>query len=331
MNANSVSLDGIKAQGVIRDTDVLSIRTKYNADSHIEQREAEQLIELNRICLRQDATWVDCFVEMLTDYVVNQAIPEGYVTLENAEWLIQQIAPSGQVATKAELELLINVLDKSRWSPQSLVTIALSQVLLAITEGSGPLRDGQPITAGVPQATVLAGAVSDADVEVLRRILYAFGGDGNIAITRTEAECLFAINDATATAENCDSWRDLFVKAVGNCLLAASGYTAPSREQALARERWLERRGDLTLGGMLSAYRAQSREEQAIGRLERQKIEIVTGEEITSDEASWLAGLLGRDSELTPNEIELLKFIKSEKPDVHPDLLPVLDRLPVAA
>ena len=35
----------------------------------------------------------------------------------------------------------------------------------------------------------------------MRRMLYAFGGDGNIAITRQEAEVLFDINDATDADE----------------------------------------------------------------------------------------------------------------------------------
>jgi len=30
---------------------------------------------------------------------------------------------------------------------------------------------------------------------MVRRILYAFGGDENIAVTRAEAEVLFGIND----------------------------------------------------------------------------------------------------------------------------------------
>ena len=85
---------------------------------------------------------------------------------------------------------------------------------------------------------------------MIRRILYAFGGDGNVAITRPEAEVLFEINDATADGTNAEGWRDLFVKAIANCVLAASMYTAPSREQALTREAWLDRRGDLSVGAM---------------------------------------------------------------------------------
>ncbi len=322
----AVSIDDIIARGVIKDTDVLKLRRMFHADQRIDLDEALKLLKLNRASAEQDPAWVDCFVEMMTDYLVNQAVPEGYVTADNATWLVEQIAQDdGRVMTKAELELLINVLDKSRWSPQSLAQFALSQVLDGIVEGSGPLRMGSAATDCKP------GAVSESDVEVLRRILYAFGGDGNIAITPAEADVLFDINDATATAENADGWRDLFIKAIANCVLAVSGYTAPSREQALAREAWLDRRGELTLGGMLSAYRAMSQEEKAIAALERQKIEIITREEVSACEATWLVDRLGRDGVLTANEQALVAFIKTEHPTLHAGLQDLIDRIPVAA
>jgi hypothetical protein len=322
-----INLDEVKAAGVIRDVDVLKLRRMFNADQTIDAGEAAELIALHRACATQDPAWTDCFVEMLTDHLVNQSEPEGYVTVENADWLVSSIAPRGRIETKAELELLINVLDKSRWSPQSLTRFALCQVLDAVVDGSGPLRAGD--------IAIPPGCVTDSDVEVLRRILYAFGGDGNIAVTQSEVEVLFAINDASAAGELSENWRDLFVKAVANGLLSSSGYAAPSREQALAREAWLRRRGDLELsnilGGIFSTYRALGPEEQAIQRLERQKIEIVTGEEVTPVEADWLADLLGRDGRLTPNEIALLDLISSEQPTIHPRLQALVDRLSAAA
>lgn len=323
----AISVDDLRTAGAIREADVLKLRRMFHADARIDREEAEQLIEINRACPQQDPAWIDCFVEMLTDHLVNQVEPEGYLTTENADWLIAAIAPQGRIETKPEMELLINILDKSRWSPQSLARFALNEVMVSIANGDGPLR--------AHLADNAPGIVMDSDVEVIRRIIYAFGGDGNISITRLEAEMLFAINETTLDAENADGWRDLFVKAIANCVLTASGYIAPSREQALAREAWLERRGDLSfgnmLGGMLSAYRGLSREEQAIASLERHKIEIVTGEEITAVEASWLAELLGRDGELTPNEMALLAFLKDQNAELHPDLMPLIDRVQIAA
>ena len=44
-------------------------------------------------------------------------------------------------------------------------------------------------------------SIAKAEVDLLRRILYAYGGDGNIAITRAEAEVLFRINERTCDGQ----------------------------------------------------------------------------------------------------------------------------------
>jgi hypothetical protein len=329
----AVSIDDMQARGSIKDTDVLKLRRAFNEDGRISADEAEALFALNNACPIQDPTWADCFVEMLTDFLVNQAEPEGYLTLDNADWLIKNISSDGRVESKTELELLITVIDKARWSPERLVTFALAQVRDAVIHGDGPTRAGRSNEKG---------AVSESDVELLRRILYAFGGDANIGITRAEAAILFEINDATAEADNASGWQNLFVKAIANCVMGASGYSVPSREEALAREAWLDRRGDLSLGNLvggmassassfLSSYSEQSPEERAIARLERQKIEIVTNEEVTPAETEWLVERLGRDAKLTPNEAALLAFLKAESPKIHPDLQTLVDRIPEAA
>jgi hypothetical protein len=322
----TIAFDEIMSRGEITEADVLKFRRALYADGIIDESDADALFALHRAATRQDPQWVDCFVEMLTDHLVNQAIPEGYVTADNVAWLLARIGSEGRPVGRAEFELVINILDKSRWSPQSLARFALDQVLAAITTCKGPLR-------GREDDKVVA--VTDADVEVLRRIIYAFGGDGNITITRPEADALFDINDATVGAANADSWRDLFVKAIANCVLTTSGYMVPSREQALARDAWLDRRGDLSganmLKGMFSGYREVNREEQLLARLERQKIEIVTGEAVEVADAAWLASRLGRDGELTPNESAVLAFLKEENPRLAAELQPLVDRLEKAA
>ncbi len=330
----AISVDDILERGAVTDADVAQIRRSYYADGVIDQREAETLFAIHRAVAVHDQGWTDCFVEMLTDYVVQQAKPEGYLTVENAEWLANLIAPNGRIETRAELELLINVLDKARWSPLSLAAFALDQVRRAVVEGTGPMRSGKHAVAGV---------VTEADVEMLKRILYAYGGDGSLAVTRAEAEILFEIDAATDGADNAESWPDLFVKGIANCVMAASGYAAPSREQALAREAWLEKRGETGVGAIvagmltgglsavLAAYRAQSPEERAIAALERQKIEIVTAEEVTVAEAQWLADHIGRDGNVSRNEQALLDFITANSSKVAPALQDMVGRIVKAA
>lgn len=332
----AIPFEEIIKRGSIKEADVARLRRAFYESAAIEPEEADALFVLNESCPVQDQAWSEFFIEAVTDYVVHQMQPEGYVTVENAAWLIKSITRDGRVESKTELELLVNILDKARWSPVSLVRFALDQVKQAVVTGEGPLRAGQGLEKG---------RIGEGEVELLRRILYAFGGDGCASITRPEAEVLFEINDAISAAgeEACEDWSDLFVKAVANVVMAASGYKVPTREEALQHETWLESRGDLSpgafLGKMVAAglsgirekYREQTWEERAIAKLERQRVEIVTNEEITQDEANWLADRLARDGKLTPVEQALVAYLNAESGSIHPDLSKRIAALEVAA
>jgi hypothetical protein len=125
-------------------------------------------------------------------------------------------------------------------------------------------------------------------------------------------------------------------------VMSSSGYAAPAREISLARDAWLDRRGDLALesivSGMgtgmknfLTGYRKQTDEERAIARLTQQKVEIVTNEGLTVAEATWLAERIGRDGRLTPNEQALLTFLKADSASLHPALRELIQRYSAAA
>ncbi len=330
----SLSANEIIARGSIKDADVLKLRAAFYKDGDISREEAALMFEMNKRCPVQDASWQPFFIEALTDYIVNQAEPEGYVTTENATWLIGSISNDGRVATKTELELLVTVLETARWSPPSLVSFCLAQVKNAVATGEGPLRAGQAVEPGI---------IHEAEVDLIRRMIYAFGGDGNVAVTRAEAEALFDINDLIAHAGLNAAWTELFVKAIANVLMYASGYEVPSREEALRADAWLDERGDLSpasmlkavaasgLEGVLGAYNEQTSEQRALARLERQRLEIITGEVITADEAHWLAERLGRDEQLTPTEMALIEYLRAKSPRIDPGLDEVVKRLHEAA
>lgn len=329
---NTVSIAEIKARGSIKDADVLKLRRNYYDDGIITAEEADVIFALNEACPVQDPAWADCFVETITDYLVEQAGPRGYLTAENAHWLIERIGRDGRVDSKTELELLVNVLDKSRWAPQSLVRFALEQVKQAVLSGAGPLRSGEMLEPGT---------VSESDVNLLRRILYAAASDGCIAITRVEAEVLFEIDESSSGRDNHPAWTDLFVKAIANCVMAASGYAPPSRQAALAGEARLDRRGHFSLDaivrgvgpglkGFFAGYREQTTEEGAIARLTRQKVEIITHDAVEPANAGWLAQRIGRQGKLTPNERALLMFLKTESPAIDPALRGLVDKAAVS-
>jgi len=323
----AVSIEEICRRAAITAEDVQRLRRLLYTDVVITEEEARALFTLDARCRTQDPSWRDFFTLAVTDHLINDVEPRGYLTHRNAEWLIAAIAPHGRVETKNGVELLINLLDKARWSPESLARFALEQILHAVKTGRGPLR---------PANEPPAGHISDSEVELVRRIIYAFGGDGNIAVTRAEAEVLFAIDTALVPGGGSAQWAELFVKAMANCLMAASGYAVPSREEALQREAWIESRGDITpasilgsfsIGRLIEIYREQSSEERALARLERQRIEIITNEEVTQGEVAWLADLLGRDNRMTANERLLLAFLERESPRIHPSLAPIVQKL----
>ena len=201
----SLSLEEVRARGSIKDADVLRLRRAFNDDHTISADEAEALMALNEACPIKEPSWGAFYVEALTDYVVFQAKPEGYLVADNAKWLIERISRDGHVDSHTELELLVNILDKARWSPPSLAEFAITQVKHAVVTGAGPLRSGQPLEPGT---------ITPSEVTLLRRILYAFGGDGSVAVTRIEADALIAINRCIEPGKSPAAWTDFFVKAV---------------------------------------------------------------------------------------------------------------------
>jgi hypothetical protein len=301
---------------------VRALRASLYNDGVAETGEVERLFALDEAATEVDPSWTELFIEAVTDYIVEQVQPEGHISEENADWLIDRISRDGTVKSATELEMLVKVLEKAQSSPQRLVVFALAQVKKAVVEGEGPLAHG---------GTLTRGRVGRDEAELMRRILYAFGGDGNIAVTRAEAEVLFDINDATATADNDPAWNELFVKAIANFMMAASGYDVPNREAALKREEWVDapaggvgnffgRMASGGLRGALNAYRQPGVEDAWAERNARRQAAIASAETVTAEEAEWLARRMGRDGILQENEKALLRFIRDEAPSIHPSL-----------
>lgn len=321
-------IETIFQKGRIDADDTLDLRRLvYGDDGAISADEAEWLFRLNDRCDGDCEAWPVLFVEALTDFIVHQAHPEGHISDENAKWLVDRISQSGVVKSRTELDLLVKVLEAADSSPDDLERFALEQVKHGVLNGSGPARNGGELEAG---------RIGEAEVELLRRILYAYAGNSAMAIGRKEAEVLFDISDATADAENHPSWPDLFVKSIANYLMALSGYRVPTREQALRREEWLNDT-EVDIGGFfqrafsggLSAILGSYKHEDSLEktRYQEMKTEVAANERITEDEARWLIDRIQRDGLMHQNERALLRFIRDESPDIHPDLQKLIDQV----
>ena len=326
--ADSEVVKAILARGKITADDVLELRHRVFWKGVVTPDDAEMVFALNdQLEQNADPSWEPFFVEALTDYIVFQAEPRGYISDENADWLIAHIGRSGHVDTACELELLVKVLERAQLSPVKLVTFALEQVKWGVIRSQGYVgacHQNEP------------GVVDKAETELVRRILFAFGGDGNISITRQEAGILFDINDATDEKKNDPAWSDLFVKALANFLLATSGYQVPTRQEALRREAWLDEptagvrafMGEM-LAGSLNAMWQAAKHGTLDGepRHESGSSGLTIGTEplSTADDARWLADRMRRDHVLHADEVALINFLKDNQAFLHPQFAPILD------
>ena len=326
----------LQSQHAISPQDVLKLRMEVFSDGLVSLKEAEAVFSLNNRVSEKCDEWAEYFVEVMVDYTVRQALPRGYVSIANAEWLIHQISHDGKVEGHTELELLIKVLEKSHECPQFLVAFALKSVAEAVINGHGKLLGNK---------NLIAGRIGSGEVELLRRILFAYSGEKGIFVSRAEAEILFDLNDRTVEAENDPSWADLFVRAVANHLMAVSGYQGVSREEALRREKWVEDT-DIDVAGMLSkslssigelfssgylTAEVRSAHEQLEAAYEKRNNEIMISENasrpVDEMEAEWLAARIGHDGVLHDNEKALLEFLKAQGAALHPALNPLLEKV----
>lgn len=313
-------------RGRISANDVLALRQTVFADGVSCAEEADVLIRLNNSCAPDIEAWNQFFIESLTYYVVFQTEPRGYVNAKNADWLMERIARNGVVENEAGLELLVSILERSRWAPPRLAAFALEQVRRSVAEGVGPVSRS---------ADFVRYQVGKREVELLRRIMSAYSSEQNVGVSRAEAEVLLELNELTAGRPNHRDWPEFFLKAMSSHILVASGYKAPPRDDALRREAWIGPRGGLqsllkkmmttSITSFFDAYERASADERAFAQLELERIELLLGETIPDEEASWLVSRIGRSGILNENETALLALIKSTAPDLHPSLKPLME------
>lgn len=304
----SVPFEDFEFRGSIKDSDVTRMIRAFAEDPHVHETEAEALLRLNRSCPIQGPSWSGFLVEVIADYILKHSGPEGYITSEKSQWLVGKLASGGWIANRAEFDLLVSVLGKARWFPLSLATFALEQVAGAVIHGYGPLRSGHTVP----------GSIGDVEVALLRTILSAFGGDSALPLTRAEMEILLGINKALGARPAPAAWIDLFTKAVANMILAEHGYAVPPRSVALRPQvpaeplATVDAQVAASLGTLRFDYRRPSVEERALARLERQRIEIVTGESILSEDARWFSDLVFSRLARAPVEAAVMDHLTRE-------------------
>lgn len=197
------------ADGRVSAEELLGLRREAWANGVIEPDEAEALFVVNRNLAECSNEWADAFVEALVEHLLAGGSPRGYVTQQQADWLIAQIDADGRVETAAELELIARLFERASAVPENLKSYALHQIEQAVLAGEGPTRDGGMLEAG---------NVTVAECRLLRRYIFSSGGDRPGAVSQNEAEMLFRIKDASLGADNAPEWPQLFVQGVASYL-----------------------------------------------------------------------------------------------------------------
>ena len=296
------------ADGVITPQEILALRREGWGDGQITHEEAEAIFVLDGALTERPAEWCDFLVEAIGEYVLNAWGPSGYVSDEQGAWLVAKVSADGRLDSMAELELLVRVLERAHNAPDVLKQFVLAQVERAVMSGVGPTRDGGSLDAGV---------VNETDCKVLRRTIFAAGGDRPAAVSRDEAEMLFRLKDATLGAGNAPAWKQLFVQGVGNYLQGYVSLSAQlSRERAAELEAFMndaESNVGRFFGRMVKTvpdgtFVRWSRQVSAPPHAEG----VAAAESVTPHEKAWLDQAIGADGEVDEFEQALLAFLAEE-------------------
>ena len=292
----------LKGGAQISADDVLAVRRFVWPDGSVSDDEAEVIFELNRLATDPGPEWKAFFIEAMCDYVVNGREPRGYVDEEASEWLIEQVGRGGSEASEAaEVELAVCVLEKALNAPAALKSWVLGRI---------------------EAATAADGRVGDREEQQLRRLLFACGGDGALAVSAEEAETIWRIKDKCVKGDNSPGWKLLFCQAVGNHLMAFNSYRPLERGEAARLDAWVNDKSSSVLGFLgrmggsigdglpvRKALGEAFRKEQSA---EEHDCEVDSARAIAAGEQKWLNGHVEADGVRDEFEEALLAFVAEE-------------------
>ncbi|HYD12796.1 MAG TPA: hypothetical protein VEC11_08105 [Allosphingosinicella sp.] len=277
--------------------DVLAVRRAVWPDGRVSDAEAGIVFDLNRAVGEPSPEWRDFFIEALTDYVVNQKAPRGYVDEANAAWLIAEVDRDGEPVSRLEVELVVKVIERALNCPASLRSWALAQIEEAVVRG--------------------ARTVDADECRLLRRLVFAPGGEGALVVGQDEADLLWRLKDACLRSDNAPEWKTLFVQAVGNHLMAWSSYKPLERDEAARLEAFVNDHSS-SVAGFFARMRGANPFAEAKKVLDEEKdvdhaARLAEAEEVTPDEQGWLDRKVEADGARDPYEEALLAFVAAEK------------------
>jgi len=305
----------IGADGYVTADEVLFLRRSVFTDGVGTADELVSLFALSARAPEGDPEWLQFFSEAAADYYLYEEEPIGYLTGDEFVSLQKRLETHGGTNGPA-LTLLIKLMELAVETPE-VMSLYVGERLKApiVKQEDGP-------------------SIDKTDIMLIKRFLFAAGGDGNVAVTRAEAELLFDINDAVGKNGENAAWTEVFIQGIVNHLMAHLGYQPPSREEAFRRDAWM-RDQSINIGGFFkrmaasgfSAFRHATNKPSVYAEHNAQR-EIAAEEaaDITGQEASWLAQRIGRDGAFDGNERDLIERIKTFEADLPESLKTLLNR-----
>ena len=167
----------VRVTGRITVHDVWYFRDEVFRDGIVSKEEAEAIFALDAVIEEKCPEGNEFFVEALTDFIVDEAEPRGYVSLLNAEWLISRVSHNGRPGTMTELELLVRVLNRAKSSPDILVSYTLQQIMRTASQGTDQRAGDEQLAKGIGEeasrlfAQIGQNGITQEDGIALLRIL----------------------------------------------------------------------------------------------------------------------------------------------------------------
>lgn len=300
------------ADGEITAEEILALRREGWADGRMSAEEAEALFVLNDHLKTRSSEWTDTFVEAVVEYLLAGGSPRGYLSASQADWLITRIDHDGQLDSMAELEMLAKLFERAENVPDSLRDYAMRQIEQIVLTGTGPTRDS---------GRVDANCITDAECRLLRRMIFARGGEGTAGVSRREAEMLFRIKDATLGAANSPEWKRLFVQGVGNYLCALNKFQPLSAERAAQLDAFMADTSSSVGGFFRRMAKADIGEEtsRVLGFGRKGLSEpahadaVAKARAVTDDESAWLQARMDANGVIDELDQAVLDFLKEEE------------------
>ncbi len=305
----------IGADGYVTADEVLFLRRSVFANGVVSATELDALFALGAHAQEGDAEWAQFFAEAAADFYLREEQPHGYLTPEEFQSLRRRVTQDSS-ANKLELGLLVKLMETATETPPEMAAFVGEQIKQAVlNKPTGP-------------------AIDKVEIMLTRRYLFAAGGDGNVAVTRREAELLFDINDAIGKSSDSPAWTELFVQGIVNHLMAHLGYKAPSREEAFRRDAWMR---DQTVdvggffkrmlsGGFGALKGAYSNHSDDADFNDQRDADVAEAAKVTGAEAAWLAARIGRDGAFDAHERQLIERMRALEKDLPEGLKALLER-----